>query len=228
MIAIAIATVGLAVYAYKTPKLSTTTYNVVAKNTNCQFHLQYDIDYSFSNEDLMNILKAAKMWRIASGGGICFHFRIRNIDFEEYFLFTKDKKHTIYNAQHNILQHLTFWVFGGCFLENCDNLAGLATNSGDIILSQKDTYPTALHEIGHSMGLPHSNNPDDIMYPTLWSRYVSMNDIRVLHCLMNANPPFPWNGGEVCQYEEVRRVVFQEEPSIPRSDAGPQEFPFDN
>jgi predicted Zn-dependent protease len=34
-------------------------------------------------------------------------------------------------------------------------------------LSDKQFFHTVLHELGHAIGLDHSNNPNDIMYPTL-------------------------------------------------------------
>ncbi len=46
------------------------------------------------------------------------------------------------------------------------------------ILSDKEIYHTALHEIGHTLGLSHTDNKNDIMYPIVNEQItLSENDI---------------------------------------------------
>lgn len=57
--------------------------------------------------------------------------------------------------------------------------------------SEKEIYATALHEIGHSLGISgHSLNPQDIMYPTssYKSAKLSSNDIITLKLLYSIVP----------------------------------------
>lgn len=49
-------------------------------------------------------------------------------------------------------------------------------------------YTTALHELGHALGLEHSNHSKDIMHHRGWkNRFISPNDIRQLKDLYTQN-----------------------------------------
>ena len=51
-------------------------------------------------------------------------------------------------------------------------------------MNNQDIYTIMLHEIGHSLGLNHTNNPKDLMYPTKQSggaRGITQNDVKALY-----------------------------------------------
>lgn len=77
------------------------------------------------------------------------------------------------------------------------------TWSGDIILNdaapsvgQADTlFPVLLHEIGHVLGLDHSDDPASVMFPQLNSRTaLAPSDIAAVQALYGPRPEDPYEG----------------------------------
>ena len=51
-------------------------------------------------------------------------------------------------------------------------------------MTNDEIYTVMLHEIGHSIGLNHSNNPNDLMYPSLNKgvvKGITENDVKALY-----------------------------------------------
>lgn len=51
-------------------------------------------------------------------------------------------------------------------------------------MNSQEVYFVMLHEIGHSLGLPHSNNPEDLMYYAAHNggaKGITKNDIKALY-----------------------------------------------
>jgi hypothetical protein len=66
------------------------------------------------------------------------------------------------------------------------------TRGGDIILNTSSpfNYLVLLHEIGHALGLGHSANKEDIMYPTIGhAKGLSAGDIAAIQQLYGASKP---------------------------------------
>lgn len=52
-----------------------------------------------------------------------------------------------------------------------------------VSLRPQQVLLTAAHEMGHALGLPHSDSPRDVMYPTNTARSLSTRDFRTLDAL---------------------------------------------
>jgi hypothetical protein len=65
----------------------------------------------------------------------------------------------------------------------------LATHTSDGLLLDVDAvYTVALHEIGHLLGLGHSDDPDDVMYPTTSVHDITSRDRNTARLLYSVPP----------------------------------------
>lgn len=94
------------------------------------------------------------------------------------------------------------------------------TNPKNANYTNKEVYNTALHELGHALGLMgHSDNPNDVMYSNndratdVYSRYrsdsqyLSMRDLKTLALLYNLAPT-------ICDTKDTQRENYYYPPLI--------------
>ena len=169
--------------------------------TKCEFTVPLRIDNGFSKKEKSNIHLAANRWHLASDYRICFTFKNSNIYPEEEILYREDELSTIYNGT------LEWQKMAAKSIQDCPTSKGCSAvtivgvydymGTSDIIVIKKRNFKNLLtHEIGHVLGLAHSNNKMDIMYSWVkktQKNVISRRDIGRLRCLMNTNQLMVWD-----------------------------------
>lgn len=62
-------------------------------------------------------------------------------------------------------------------------LLGTVSNVTGRTLGPEDLELVAVHEMGHALGLNHSDSPGDVMYPEKTARFLTARDHRTVHAL---------------------------------------------
>ena len=73
-------------------------------------------------------------------------------------------------------------------------LAMLSPGIANFELAPQQVLLTAAHEMGHALGLPHSDSERDVMYPTNTARSLSTRDFRTVNALYRLP-----NGAEIAK-----------------------------
>lgn len=167
------------------------------------------VDDSFSCQEKIIINRALNSWHIASNKQICFNVLESKIHPEEIFLFNFDKVSTIYN--NNLWEVIISISKYNCIL-SCIAITtkGLNNDPSDIFVVVKyKLYPLIIHEVGHLLGIQHSQNNKDIMYGYINNNEkISVNDKNVLRCLIENDLLLTWKSK--CRYEDKINVVLYE------------------
>jgi hypothetical protein len=179
-----------------------TFISIEAYAKKCQRIIIVRVDNSFSKKEKTEIEKSATKWHFASLKRICFGIIYHNIynDSTTYF---SDNISTIYNvnsdwkkvvAQEQRCKYEKNKCMGVAISHNGNQLGA------DIfIIKRHKFYPLILHELGHLLGLPHSDNPNDTMFQEIKRNLIiTERDKSVLRCLMKSNQVTDWTNR--CSY----------------------------
>lgn len=156
----------------------------------CEYLIALRIDKSFTKKQKNAIERATKIWYSASKKRVCFYIIEDDVsNVEDY---RRDDITTIYSG--NYRWHIHYANDHGCIYQLNKCLAVTISSltkkfRHDIFLIKHSKFlPLVVHELGHILGLQHSNNIEDLMYEVIRRDIFkpSKNDIEVLECLMDS------------------------------------------
>jgi len=194
----------LACFAYlvrKPPTQAVFEPKVLASNR-CRVTVKLRVDAKLNCVESKKVIQAAKNWFDASLGSICFLLWWEKLDeTKERASGQSDRISTLYSGK-------AAWhrktVRDGCSSSSCLGLAIQGKHkAADIFLRNDDASVfrrLVEHEIGHVLGLGHSCNAKDLMYPSIGKRLIRKNltdnDKSMLWCLILLNKVMTWD--EIC------------------------------
>ncbi len=113
----------------------------------------------------------------------------------------------------NLAGQTTFRSHGASLLLPIDIV--IATNVNGLVASSSQISITALHEVGHALGLwQHSSNPNDVMYPMAINGAFSKADIATLYLCYTTFADIIAGGRGVSTSKEVRTYTIERADNI--------------
>ncbi len=132
------------------------------------------------------VKKAFEQWQKATKNYIAFVYTDFEHDADIRCTFLKNFDKEI-NNKGMVIGHSSFEITDGII--QYSEIEFAVYRFKNQYFKSKEIYRTALHEIGHSLGIQgHSINPDDIMYPSVKRNKLSLGDINTLRLLYSIVP----------------------------------------
>ena len=152
-----------------------------------KIYIQSQTDKPLPSYFETDVKKAFQTWQNNSGGIVSFVF-VNNKEQADIIVYFKNNALSKQSAQVTLGQtnhRVTDNILQKPVIVNL-----IPYNSGTVYLSSGTIYAVALHEIGHSLGLCHSPNPQDNMTPVKYLSVgrLSKSDINTLKLLYSVIP----------------------------------------
>lgn len=135
----------------------------------------FNIDPSFTSAERAAIYRAVREWHDATGGEVNFSLVAEPGPIAQHRFRIVKRKDFITQCFHKDGK------FSGCMIATDDAEIDLV-EANKLAFKEKSLECIALHELGHYMGLVHSDNPQDIMYPIAEQRIKELGN-----CLLSQN-----------------------------------------
>ncbi len=152
--------------------------------------------YGWSNDDNEAVKNAFKAWQKDLDGLLSFEFvdAIKKADIEVHWYTNSNE--TNFNA--HLSSEATAMGFSELKIDSLHTIHDwdiyLRTQLNGKPLSKSVIYEIALHEIGHSIGLSHSDNPQDVMFSEHYNDFnlngPTMRDIATVKALYHTPPKY--------------------------------------
>lgn len=189
-------------YMVRKPPAQHVQAPVVLAGDRCMFTVKMRVDAKLTCSESKKVVQAAGNWFNASLGRVCFLLWWEKLDERKEKRFNRtDGISTLYSGRASWHRRE---VRNGCKSSTCLGMAIQGKHkTADIFLNTEDAgvfRRLVEHEMGHILGMGHSCDARDLMYPTVGKKTIRKNltdnDKSMLWCLILLNRVMTWD--EVC------------------------------